>query len=506
MEVRFQVLPVREMPPAGSIGPAVYLTKDLWNDYSYRTQFWATYVDPGGRQTELGAVKIARLGMGESPATTELPEMFEGLDETHFSVADDDEYYRLLLSLPPEIRVQILEGLRDMAWAPSIFAQARLEEVTVVSLLRELSAANVQGHLHRLIHEMPPLTQFAMSYLLPDGENLLTFEVLPDSNPPSNIHVLIGRNGVGKTYLLGGMARSLLGATANAGRGVEFDGRFETPDDISNVVSVSFSAFDSFLVLGEEATSRSQIKYTYVGLKQSNGPTVGTMSDPEQLGSDFASSLRSCLGDSRRGRWRRAITTLNADPNFRDANLLWLSDSPWRTEEDFYQQATEVFRSLSSGHSIVLLMLTRLVEKVSEKTLVLLDEPESHLHPPLLSAFVRALSDLLRDRNGLAIVATHSPVVLQEVPASCVWTIVRSGEVWNTVRPTVETFGENVGVLTHEAFGLEVQESGFYRMLKEAVEEFGSVEAVKEQFGGRLGAEAEALVRTYLLLRRRKPE
>jgi predicted ATP-dependent endonuclease of OLD family len=65
--------------------------------------------------------------------------------------------------------------------------------------------------------------------------------------------------------------------------------------------------------------------------------------------------------------------------------------------------------------------VTRLVESVEERTLVLLDEPESHLHPPLLSAFVRALSDLLVNRNGAAIIATHSPVVLQEVPRECVW-------------------------------------------------------------------------------------
>jgi len=65
---------------------------------------------------------------------------------------------------------------------------------------------------------------------------------------------------------------------------------------------------------------------------------------------------------------------------------------------------------LSSGHAIVLLTITRLVE-LDERSLVLIDEPEVHLHPPLLSAFVRALSDLLIELNGVAIVATHSPVM-----------------------------------------------------------------------------------------------
>ena len=129
------------------------------------------------------------------------------------------------------------------------------------------------------------------------------------------------------------------------------------------------------------------------------------------------------------------------------------------------------FERMSSGHAIVLLTMTRLVETVDEKTLVLMDEPESHLHPPLLSAFTRALSDLLNNRNGVAIIATHSPVVVQEVPRSCVWTMERSRAEGATNRPELETFGENVGVLTREIFGLEVTRSGFHHLLKLAAEQ-----------------------------------
>ena len=101
----------------------------------------------------------------------------------------------------------------------------------------------------------------------------------------------------------------------------------------------------------------------------------------------------------------------------------------------------------------MLLAITRLVESVDERTLVLVDEPESHLHPPLLSAFIRALSELLVRRNGIAVVATHSPVVLQEVPRSCVWVLRRSGSSLRAERPCRETFGENVGILTSDVFG-----------------------------------------------------
>src|SRR5690606_23527220 len=142
--------------------------------------------------------------------------------------------------------------------------------------------------------------------------------------------------------------------------------------------------------------------------------------------------------------------------------------------------------------------ITRLVETVEERTLVLLDEPEGHLHPPLLSAFTRALSDLLIRRNGVALIATHSPVVLQEVPKSCVSILRRSGSQMAVDRPQLETCGENIGALTREVFGLEVTNSGFHKMLLDAVNEFDNYEDIVEHFNGELGMEAKAIIRALL--------
>lgn len=182
---------------------------------------------------------------------------------------------------------------------------------------------------------------------------------------------------------------------------------------------------------------------------------------------------------------------LEADPLFLDANARAVVDD---TAEGWEGRTRKWFRRLSSGHSVVLLTITRLVELVEEMSLVLIDEPEGHLHPPLLSAFVRALSELLIDRNGVAIVATHSPVVLQEVPHSCVWVLNRTGLAARADRPELETFGENVGILTREVFGLEVVHTGFHRLISEAVQQ-GGYDQVVAQFGGRLGGEARSLAR-----------
>ncbi|MEN2590199.1 AAA family ATPase, partial [Acinetobacter baumannii] len=58
----------------------------------------------------------------------------------------------------------------------------------------------------------------------------------------------------------------------------------------------------------------------------------------------------------------------------------------------FYDNIQKYLLRMSSGHAIVLFTITRLVDVVGEKSLVLFDEPEVHLHPPLLSAFLRTLS------------------------------------------------------------------------------------------------------------------
>ena len=55
-----------------------------------------------------------------------------------------------------------------------------------------------------------------------------------------------------------------------------------------------------------------------------------------------------------------------------------------------------------------------------------------------------------------------------------------------------------MGVLTREVFGLQVKESGFYKMLSDAVTICATYEEVLEKFGGQLGGEAKALVRALL--------
>jgi hypothetical protein len=542
--VLFTVLDVDGPLPANASEQA-FLVRDNWNDwFDWWTMLTLVVFDERGNKSTLGSVKIGRFGMtpGVTSGTIDLPRAFEELDDTYFSLGQSDDYYAALYAVSGSLRLRIISGLHDVAVDLNRFARAKDEPVMQRSLLRQISEQRVRGRFNRLAAGNADLTRFAFDYSFPqldttEAAPLISFEVLPDSRPPTNIHVLIGRNGVGKTRRLQQMSLALLSGESTVPelgtfRSMDAEAPFATilgapqvpsRQVFGNLVSVTFSAFDPFEPIDDNKEERLALPYSYVGLKGGSkvslssaiasllkppGPETSTgISRPknvDELAGDFGKSAAKCRLGSKVERWRRALEALETDPLFREANVTSLAIAEDDPSLDI--RAMALYRRLSSGHKIVLLTITRLVETVEEKTLILLDEPEAHLHPPLLAAFVRSLSDLLIKRNGVAIVATHSPVVLQEVPKNCVWILGRSGRKRRVDRPELETFGENVGILTREVFGLEVTKSGFHELLDRIVTDSRlSYEAIVDRFGGQLGAEARAIIRGMIADRDEMP-
>lgn len=533
----FTVLNVAPHIPTGRPNQA-FLIRDNWNDwYEWYTMLTLVVIDSAGHAQTAGSVKIGQFGMkpkAQGQGKTILPQEFESLDESYFSLGQSEDYYQTIYKLNNPLRSQILSGLRDAAADLALFERALNEPVMQNSLLRSLSETRVRGKFNRLANGNASLTKFDFEYEYPKLDNtqipLIKFEVIPESSPPTNIHVIIGRNGVGKTRLLQQMSLALLseqGQTEELGTFRSLDtgllaslrGAKPVANDtvFGNLVSVTFSAFDPFEPL--ESNNKEHplaLPYSYIGLKGSKvtlpvavelllkrperrAESAGRSKNLGEVVLDFVDSAVKCRFSIKVERWRRALVSLETDPLFKEAAVTELASI--EDESELRVSAEKLYKRLSSGHKIVLLTITRLVEFVEEKTLVLLDEPEAHLHPPLLSAFIRGLSDLLIQRNGVAIIATHSPVVLQEVPQKCAWILRRAGKEVRAERPEIETFGENVGILTREIFGLEVAKSGFHKMLEEAINSGLDYDAVLQKFHNQLGVEARAIIRGLVACR-----
>ncbi|MBL3611019.1 AAA family ATPase [Rhodovulum sulfidophilum] len=482
-----------------------YLRIDKWNDYSFVTMFQVTLFDSSGVQHELGSVKIGFKGQTEATSThSTLASHFQELSDSYFSVGADVDYYIILVrDVPQGTRDAFLNGLRDIAYSSAALELAQGESVFDVSLMRGMDINTVTDQYRRVLAGDAPLTDYAFRFTLDTSERRagyqVDFKVTSISKPQTNIHAIIGRNGVGKTTLLNAMTQAITEPQNSHGR-FEREEWFEYEPIgkgyFGGVISVSFSAFDPFNPPKEQPDPSKGTCYSYVGLKGYADEGGALLKSQTELAEELVESLSFCLSEkARASRWREAILNLESDDNFAEMNLLQLED----LEGDlFNDRVCKLFRRMSSGHAIVLLTITKLVARVNEKTLVLFDEPESHLHPPLLSALVRSLSRLLTSRNAIAVLATHSPVVLQEVPKSCVWKISRVGLAANASRPDVETFGENVGVLTREVFGLEVSKSGFNRLLHDEAKTAESYDDALWGFDDQIGMEGRAILRALM--------
>ena len=83
----------------------------------------------------------------------------------------------------------------------------------------------------------------------------------------------------------------------------------------------------------------------------------------------------------------------------------------------------ERFLSLSTGHKFFIHAYARLLAYMDDNCLLLFDEPENHLHPPLLSFMMAEIRKLLARTHSVMFIATHSPVILQETFAKNVFVV-----------------------------------------------------------------------------------
>ena len=275
-----------------------FLISDNWDDWGkYSTQFYLRIVDANGLSHDIGNLKLGQIGL--EPNSTlgarqqtghrypAIPSEFQSLDNSFFSLGQSEDYYEKLAELGDSVRIAVLSSLHDVAYDAALWAEVNDEYVMKESLLRFVTRTAVEGQYRRIAHGGARLTKFSFSYNPPkrlgDGKSpyTLDFNVKPEKMPPTNVHVLIGRNGVGKTHLLSLMTKVLIAPSAEARQSGSFSWNdpegltnnfFDTNNassdesNFANLVVVSYSAFDEKKFPLEDTIPEGKLKYFYVGL------------------------------------------------------------------------------------------------------------------------------------------------------------------------------------------------------------------------------------------------
>ena len=488
--------------------PAVLLQRDNWDDFGYKTTFTLIVVLDSAKLIEVGAVKILRIDQRGGP--TPLAESFDVLDSRYCSLGQSLSYYQTLRHLGESVSQSVMRGLRDVVLEPWSAERFRENRGFSDSLERFGSSNRLLTEAAPLFRSPPPVraSGLPLSFLFATSVGGTPFEVRFSFNEvadiPGRINALIGYNGTGKTRLLGNLAMVAHRGPEERDR-AEFrrrHGEFRDLRDLTfgKVVTVSYSAFDTFEVPGATPDQQEQMSkrgdlfgYVYVGLRSfadASAPEPppdrpDRLKSPAEISEDFERAVIRASTEYRRDKIRDAISEVLNEPSFLRLGV--------DTESLFDQHAFAQFDKLSTGHKIVLNIVLQLAAHLEPRSLVLIDEPESHLHPPLLSALLRSLSNLLESYDSIAVVATHSPVVLQEVPRRYVRILRRFGDVTEVDAPDYETFGENVGFLTRSVFSLDTTASDHHSILRRLAQRF-SIAQIEEMLGNPMSPQARAYV------------
>lgn len=114
------------------------------------------------------------------------------------------------------------------------------------------------------------------------------------------------------------------------------------------------------------------------------------------------------------------------------------------------------FKELSEGEQQLLTVIGLLKFTKDEESLILLDEPDTHLNPIWKWRYLRYLKDVITDEDSTQIIInTHDPLVIGGLVKEQVRMFVDNKGTITTSPPDINPKGLGVaGILTSELFGL----------------------------------------------------
>ena len=304
------------------------------------------------------------------------------------------------------------------------------------------------------------------------------------SELPMNVFAVVGGNGSGKSYKINHIIKEHL----------EGDNKF------SQILHFSLSPFDNIIhfnrdgksieVADKERDSDDEIIYEKVGFVSVKHPPIpevvkkaeaSLLTDVKMylheksrkyLDSDnklkqgfeaeisikesFSYYIQSLLFDlvasnKKLTQWKSAIEFFEFETWVEDIKIAFL-------DRDIIKEDLEKIDNLSSGQATILLYITKLVSSINQGSLVIFDEPETFMHPPMVKAFIRAVSEIVNNNKAFCLIATHSPVIIQEIPHCNVYRLDSNHELKNT---NYKTYGQNLDTLYKNIYGLALQQTGY---------------------------------------------
>lgn len=407
-----------------------------WNDHFRLTNFFLFYYPSIEDCISIGNLKIIHKNLENSNVV--LTDNFYNLDKNYCSLGVEYDYYEKIKVTFGNTYNSILWALKDSAIFSDILEEFENDFYFKNSLIRfDEQEQLLREAKYRLDdYDIKNLYSFKYNFKPKFSDESVSIDFEFDSNKkiPSRIFALIGKNGTGKTQLI---------TTLPIDISKKKDEVFSPKTPLfSKVIAVSYSAFDTF----EIPKKTADFNYVYCGIRDPKGELYSE----KGLKLRFHNSWKKIIKKNRFDKWLILL------PLFMEQALIdefIIEDEvPWEYKVDI-KGFNNVSKKLSSGQSILLYIITEIVANIRYDSLIIYDEPETHLHPNAISQLINTIYELTNEFQSYCIIATHSPLIVRELLSRNVYVVEREGNIISLRKPLTETFGENLTTITEEIFG-----------------------------------------------------
>lgn len=459
----------------------------LWNDYSYYTRYRLYYVK-NGVPTDVGEVKIMK--RGTSNTSEQLPKQFVALDQEYCSLGMSPSYYRRMRSLFGNDARIVLSQLRDTAFYEAIYKEFEYDSEYKTSLLRDNDSerARREGRYCVYGRDMDHAYAFKYNYKLPyPGEDVeITFNYKYNGQDYERIVGIIGENGVGKTSLIKQILHSLV---------TDDNSNFTTPRPLfSSVLMISYSPFDLYRI--DTQGKPPFINYEYSGLMKDKELMFSVEDQVNTLEENIKTIYRRRYSFAK--KWEELINKVIPQ----ESVTKYITEGDGNDVEVNKEGLLNLCMNASSGETMYLYSISAIMAKIRSDSLIIMDEPEQHLHPRAITSLMHSLYNILEEYESYGLISTHSPYVIRELVSPNVMIFKRHENELSVKRIGIESFGEDVSVLSDIVFGNMSEQKRYEAFILEVVEKnnYDYEASVRELQKGPnpLSLNAKLLVRTFI--------
>ncbi|TWA98288.1 AAA family ATPase [Gluconacetobacter diazotrophicus] len=494
-----------------------------WNDYGFKTRVTFRIVGPEENQDfyvsgYIGFLPRNPMGIRErddifSQSSKSIMQPFTWENFHFFSMLENMEMYRKVVSiLGPNEAKRVLLSLKDLVALQEFDPKTNWLDLAInseefsISFMRNSDTAfayyNAYSVLKGIDNEKTSFINkdISVSFKLNTREYHYNFKFSHISEMlPKNLAVIIGKNGVGKSQTLNVIAKSLMKKKRmvyeTETRNLPIFNRilaFAPTNEAESVFpSIRSQSYIPYFLFSLNRSRRSSRKNSVINLIKA----LATINNPIFGMSRWSYFIKAiniidrdnsiCLQKSDSASGYISIYDIVDDNEY---NLLKnLSNLNWRSDPKRLIKGN--LFSLSSGEISFLRFAAQLSLHIENGSLILLDEPETHLHPNLISHFTLVLYDFLEKTGSIAIAATHSAYFVRNVFRDQVHVLDVRDNIPIVTIPRLRTFGGDVGAISNYVFG-EDEQTEFVENIKHRImKSYNNWKEISDNFEDELSSE-----------------